>query len=400
MYYDCLVPYKNYFIPMLAIYLLAFLFGQHVPYKVRAGPFPLFSLLYSLPSVLCLFKLFWRASSMKYADKHAGELAARDSHTHCRVCQPRKTYSIVDLACACKHLYYRLTPLLFRTLRFSAHNISQLAEDVQQTRQILQRVDGYSHVRRLIIDDKVRGPVKPNEARFRSGEQAQQTWRRPIMSTAEFSNHFDDFLVRCMTNLYKRGDDIMSLQVVYDTNDSWEPLADFIRQISFLEGLFYDCLHQIPPCILECLHQNQPQCRLYINQFKLRSLDAHGTDNYEYSLASSPCLYGLTILRHGLRTSFPTRWYDDEALECIVGGLAPNLKRLHMMRTRRRGTKIRREQTTPWAGFAQQTPESKITHSRGALFLAIRLAMVGKRGPGEVGKHYGFFGIKNVENEY
>lgn len=34
------------------------------------------------------------------------------------------SHTVVDLACVCKPLYYRLMPFLFRTLRFSAHDIS------------------------------------------------------------------------------------------------------------------------------------------------------------------------------------------------------------------------------------------------------------------------------------
>lgn len=282
--------------------------------------------------------------------------------------EQENAHTIVDLACVCKHLYYRVTPLLFRTLRFSARDISQLAEDVHRTRQILQRVDGFCHVRRLIIDDEARGSIKNIKIQPTSREQALQTlWHRPRMSSAQYNNHFDDNLAKCMEELDNRGDDTMSLQKIYETNDSWKPLVDFVRQLPSLDGLFYDCLHQLPPCLLECLHQNQPRCRLYINHFNLRSLNAHGTDDYEFSLASSPCLYGLTFLRMGLETSSAARWYDDEALESIVGGLAPNLKRLHIMRTRDTHRKIRLEPILPWAGFAQQTFVSKGGKSRGML---------------------------------
>lgn len=220
--------------------------------------------------------------------------------------EQENAFNLVDLAFTCKHLYCRLTPLLFRTLRFPIHDVSQLAEDVHQTHQILQRADGYSHVRRLVIDDKARRSIPDDQVQHELRGQAHQTlWHRPRMSSAEFSSHFDDVLEGCVERLYSRGDDSISLETVYETNDSWEPLADLIRQIHSLECLFYDCFHQMPPCLLQSLHQNQPQCRLYINGFKLRSLNAHGTDDYEYSLASSPCLYGLTVLRVGLRTSSP-----------------------------------------------------------------------------------------------
>lgn len=277
-------------------------------------------------------------------------------------------YTIVDLACTCKHLYYRLAPLLFRTLRFSAHDFTQLAEDVHQTRQILQRVDGYGHVRRLIIDDKARRSRKHDEARFGSQEQTRQPlWHRPKMSLVEFSSHFDDILEGCMRELHTKRNDTMSLEAVYETNHSWEPLTDLLKQVTSLECLFFDCRHQLPPCLLQCLRQNQHQCRLYINRFILRSLDVHGTDDYEYTLASSPCLYGLSISCVVLDITLPSPWYDDEALECIVGGLAPNLKRLCMARTLGRPTAVRSDPTVPWAGFAQRTFESKGTKLRGAL---------------------------------
>lgn len=184
------------------------------------------------------------------------------------------------------------------------------------------------------------------------------------MSSFQYSNHLDDILANCLEELDKRGDDIMSLEAVYETNDPWKPLADFVRQIPSLSDLLYDCLHQLPPCLLRCLHQSQPQCRLYINQFKLHSMDAHGTYDHEYSLASSPCLYGLTILD---LPSFPGGWYEEQALECIVGGLAPNVKRLHIIRDSSRYMERRPGPIIPWTGFSQKTFESKERNSRGAL---------------------------------
>lgn len=311
---------------------------------------------------------FLRSSSVKHVRNMQESLPQEILLLILEYIEQEDAYTIVDFACVCKHLYYRVTPLLFRTLRFSTRDASQLAEDVHRTRHILQRVDGFRHVRRLIIDDEPRGAITNIKIQPKFQEQARQiSWYRPRMSSAQYNNHFDDNFANSMEKLGNRGDDTMSLQVVYETNDTWKLLADFVRQIPSLEGVFYDCLHQLPPCILECLHQSQSQCRLYINQFNLCSLNAHGTDDYEFSLAISPCLYGLTILRMGLETLSAARWYDDEALECIAGGLAPSLKRLHILRTRHTRTKIRLEPIIPWAGFAQQTLGSKGGKSRGML---------------------------------
>ncbi|EED17066.1 conserved hypothetical protein [Talaromyces stipitatus ATCC 10500] len=272
----------------------------------------------------------------------------------CEYLERENATSILDLACVSKHLYSYLVPRLLRTLKFSINEFSKLAEDVQQYCRILQRVDGYKHVHRLIIKNDIKMPTINDRALVPEQSQKRRPWHRPRMSAVEFSGHFDDILENCMRDLYHLETDALPLEAVYDMNNSWKPLAELIKQISSLECLFYDGLSQLPPCLLECLHQYQPQCRL---------LTAHGTDDYEFSLASSPCLYGLTVQRVRQRGLFRRRGYEDEALECMVAGLATNLKRLHIVRTRGAAGPNDPGPRRPWAGFSQQTA----TDSRGAL---------------------------------
>lgn len=285
--------------------------------------------------------------------------------------------SVTDLARASKYSYTCIAPLLFRTLKFSVHDSRQLAEDVQKYSQILQRLDGYRHVRRLIIDsgDKKISTEKTPEPQQQKKEQPekqqQQQWHRPRLSITEYSGHDDEILEGMLDGAWRshKYKDQLSLEAVYETNDAWSPLADFIGRLTALDAIFYDSRSQFPPCLLESLHQHQPQSRLYINLFRLRSLNAEGTDDYEFSLLSSPCLYGITVRSEGLGLYDSNKGpiYDTEALRCLVAGLAPNLKRLHVIRDRHTATARHHRPRHPWKGFIRGRHGLESQESRGSL---------------------------------
>src|SRR5205807_10350288 len=115
-----------------------------------------------------------------------------------------------------------------------------------------------------------------------------------------------------------------------------------------LVDLVYNYPDQFPPCLLQTLHEYRPQCRLRINTFNLYSLHAPVIDPYELLLATSPCLYSIRCL-HGEDNYIRFLYQEDgadadadaddsdsrtnyqaEAVMCLVAGLAPNLKEVHM----------------------------------------------------------------------
>jgi hypothetical protein len=118
----------------------------------------------------------------------------------------------------------------------------------------------------------------------------------------------------------------------YKTNDAWRPLASLLKKFPALMDLRYGFPGQFPPCLLEALHKYLPRCRLHINTLKLRSLNAPSTDPYELMLATSPSLTNIRVecdMQHGYITKHIPN-FNYEAVQSMVGGLAPYLKELQI----------------------------------------------------------------------
>lgn len=260
--------------------------------------------------------------------------------------------SVTALACVNKHYYSVLAPILLQTLKVSVYDSEQLEIDVQQYSQLLQRVDGYGYVRRLIIT--VNNTHVPFESRKLEdhAQQQQQKWLRPSMSTVEHKGHDEEIFENYLDNLPRRDKDQIPLNAVYQTNHLWRPLADLMNRVVALESVFFHSRGQFPPVLLDCLHQHHSQCKLYIFGFNLWSVDAQGTDDYEFRLLSSPCLHGIATRFKDLHDDESQNhdFYLFEALRCLTAGLAPNVKKLHMKTEY--GTLLRTRES--WSGFAQQ----------------------------------------------
>jgi len=132
---------------------------------------------------------------------------------------------------------------------------------------------------------------------------------------------------------YECGSASESPQVAYETNDAWRPLADLVQQLSSLSDLVFVCPRQFPICLLETIHQYQPECRLHVNNFYLRSLIAPSTDPYEFKLASSACLFSLSASYYDIsnRERLDGTCYHREAVMRMASGLAPNLEEVTLI---------------------------------------------------------------------
>jgi hypothetical protein len=60
-------------------------------------------------------------------------------------------------------------------------------------------------------------------------------------------------------------------EVKQKDNEAFQPLAAFIAELPALEDVVWDCVNQVPPCILSSL-DGLPGCRLHVGQFSMRSL--------------------------------------------------------------------------------------------------------------------------------
>ena len=112
------------------------------------------------------------------------------------------------------------------------------------------------------------------------------------------------------------------------SDEYWRPLARFISSLH-LKELVWSSKGQVPRCILAVLHEQIPACRLYVRDFDLRSLhhrDAlQDTEETEYMLATSPCLYQI-VGTYSTRDATGCANYSQEAVLRLSAGLAPNLK--------------------------------------------------------------------------
>ncbi|KAL7954054.1 hypothetical protein V8C34DRAFT_317600 [Trichoderma compactum] len=100
-----------------------------------------------------------------------------------------------------------------------------------------------------------------------------------------------------------------------------EVLQMKITRLSYLSDLVYDCISQVPMCLLSALRDNRPDTRLHVYTFSLRSLYQPRDEYYdispeEYALTTSPNLYGIG--------------YNEEAVIQMVRGLAPRLSYVSM----------------------------------------------------------------------
>jgi hypothetical protein len=231
-------------------------------------------------------------------------------------------HSLLDLACTSRHCYSTVISISYQTLRFSA-NLEHLDKDVQMYSQLLNRVNGHGRVSRLIISGG-----------FVTNPQEQQEWRRPTMTVAEYCGDDDDEIItEHRKYLSKTGNrELETLESAYESDHLWRTLAEFISHLPSLDSIFYTRPSQFPPCLLKSIHQHRPQCKLYLTNFNIWSLHADQTDDYEFRLLTSPCLYGIMI-----------RYYDDsgydadgrpvyhaEALMSLISGLSPNLKKVYI----------------------------------------------------------------------
>jgi hypothetical protein len=112
-----------------------------------------------------------------------------------------------------------------------------------------------------------------------------------------------------------------------EVTEAWTPLASLIQKCKHLTDLVWVCRNQLPPCLLEAIHQHHPACRLHLRSFRLRSLRDPVTDPHELDLIRSPCLHSISVKTVGI-DSDGNLDYNRSAIFQVVA-LAPNLSHLN-----------------------------------------------------------------------
>ncbi|KAK4071667.1 uncharacterized protein Triagg1_5905 [Trichoderma aggressivum f. europaeum] len=127
-------------------------------------------------------------------------------------------------------------------------------------------------------------------------------------------------------------EDVLQMKIKYQ--HTWVGIARFISRLSDLSNLVYDCISQVPMCLLSALRDNCPDARLHVYTFSLRSLyqprnGYHDISPEEYALATSPNLYGI-YMKYSSYDGDGYIGYNEEAVIQMVRGLAPRLSYVGM----------------------------------------------------------------------
>ncbi|OPB44628.1 protein kinase subdomain-containing protein [Trichoderma guizhouense] len=127
-------------------------------------------------------------------------------------------------------------------------------------------------------------------------------------------------------------EEILQMKIKYQ--ETWVGIAKFISRLSCLSDLVYDCMTQVPSCLLSALRDNCPDARLHVYTFSLRSLyqprnESHDISPEEYALATSPNLYGL-YMKYCSYDGDGNIGYNEEAIIQMIRGLAPRLSYVGM----------------------------------------------------------------------
>ncbi|KAK5659111.1 hypothetical protein OQA88_1201 [Cercophora sp. LCS_1] len=245
--------------------------------------------------------------------------------------------TILTLASLNRYLHSLSHQFLFHTVYLAVNPKFGRTVPVRNCHELIQRKDAFRHVRRLFIAD-----VSP-KWHIANDPKNHTVPFAAIDAVAEENSQQFDIYADGRTHLIGYYD---LKEPVADQNDgpgdayrqdnSWEPLAALMRQLPLLSELHFSCTSQFPPCLLEALHQGLPQCKLFINAFRLRSLNGLGDpDAHELRLVTSPNLHSVRMsVRKPTDTDVFTNVHGHlvDSTPRIVAVMAPNLKELQVNR--------------------------------------------------------------------
>ncbi|KAL3460960.1 hypothetical protein BJX64DRAFT_261810 [Aspergillus heterothallicus] len=233
-----------------------------------------------------------------------------------------------------------------------------LPEDVESLAahwtEVLHRNSAFSSVRHLTISGRT--SITDEEEDDDENENDEQYHG--------VGNMADSVIVECdqgedeLTHCGHVYDDILrgrfyQLGVGEESDEVWNDLARFLNRLTGLREVVWACERGFPQCLLKVVHRT-PGCQLHIKAFdpprlvkgdyeddeneagasqdedpESMKLPKDGfVDEYEYTLATSPSLTSLVV---PVAHDDPHREYNEEAVQWMARGLAPNLKHVHII---------------------------------------------------------------------
>ncbi|KAL7906013.1 hypothetical protein GGI35DRAFT_458576 [Trichoderma velutinum] len=219
---------------------------------------------------------------------------------------------------------------------------------------------------------------------FKDDAERDETGREEIGEESFFAKPSPLCHSRPVFNSYKRNTLPQSteevLQMKIKNQETWVRVTRFISRLSCLSDLVYDCMQQVPMCLLSALRDYCPDARLHVYTFSLRSLyqlrnEYHDISPEEYALATSPNLYGI-YMKYSHYDEEGYIGYNEEAVIQMVRGLAPRLSYVGMVGQPLSGTielaqayELHRQSGKPkWKGFfINNGQECDTVHGKGSL---------------------------------
>jgi hypothetical protein len=237
--------------------------------------------------------------------------------------------SIFDLAAASRKLYSEVNNYRFCDIQLTLVNRKKLTADLTHWNKLLLQTDGFSSVQRLTIQGSLPPILKDDEG----NELTAVLW-----SSTEDRGNINELTSR--EEFYEQDFGGKSLIHPNPEYNGWSPLPEFVSRLVGLKDLVWRSLTLFPPPILKVVQHKFDQknlitCKLHILTYNLpcffqKPSQRHGTNWYEYHLATSPCLSSIVLSMDQRRPEAMAR-QDKLMLYELATSLSPNLTKLNIM---------------------------------------------------------------------
>lgn len=280
-----------------------------------------------------------------------------------QICRYLDSKSLSDFALISKLCNSAANIYLFQKIRISVLSRKKLQFDVDRWSRTLKHASSFNFVRRVELD----GYMPPENE---DTGKLKEIIPEHLKYAEKDSDEDDDLSIWAVERdpWYPRFQDKTPPEQSLREDCAWKPLANFIRQLPALADLVYACTNQFTPCLLEVLHLHHPECRLHMRTFHFCSLNQQDTDPHEFALATSLCLYRISVRYTGW-DSDGIEDYNEEAVLRTASGLAPNLKDVRMSSVPAGNSPALIQALTsgirhPWQGFSLDRRKADILPTR------------------------------------
>lgn len=229
--------------------------------------------------------------------------------------------SLVSLSCTSSSIRLIAARLIFYKISIPVSGRKKLSLDVDQWRKILSRYGCLGQVRQLQLIGAM--PI------------IEQDNAPPRQEGKPLSSENDRVLNEVIQNFEQSTDNETRKSISYDMgtdpreDEAWHPLVALLDSLPRMLDVIYRCDNIFPPCLLDRVERYIPRCKLSLKTFWFEGLHKGRLSEYEYRLASSPCLHEIKA-RFMSVESRNIQDHNEAAVMRMAAGLTPNLKKISM----------------------------------------------------------------------